>query len=68
LVPAADKAGFLAEVGPSAKAIAFRGDLGASRAMIGACPALEVISVYGDAINGNLAHSAAEARHTDKSR
>ncbi|WP_018238420.1 2-hydroxyacid dehydrogenase [Ensifer sp. BR816] len=44
---AADKAGFLAEVGPSVKAIATRGELGATRAMIEACPVLEVISVYG---------------------
>jgi|UPI000567B997 lactate dehydrogenase-like 2-hydroxyacid dehydrogenase len=42
-----DKAGFLASVGPSVKAIATRGELGANRAMIEACPALEVISVYG---------------------
>jgi lactate dehydrogenase-like 2-hydroxyacid dehydrogenase len=44
---AADKAGFLASVGPSIRAIATRGELGASRAMIEACPQLEIISVYG---------------------
>lgn len=44
---AADKAGFLAFVGPNVKAIATRGELGASRAMIEACPALELVSVYG---------------------
>ncbi|GEC35453.1 2-hydroxyacid dehydrogenase [Sinorhizobium fredii] len=44
---AADKARFLAEVGPSVKGIATRGELGAARAMIQACPGLEVISVYG---------------------
>lgn len=44
---AADKAGFLAEVGPSVRGIATRGELGATRAMIEACPGLEVISVYG---------------------
>ncbi len=43
----ADQAAFLAEVGPNVRAIATRGDLGASAAMIAACPALEVISVYG---------------------
>lgn len=44
---AADKAAFLAECGPLARAIATRGELGASRAVIEACPNLEVISVYG---------------------
>ncbi|UWU17582.1 2-hydroxyacid dehydrogenase (plasmid) [Rhizobium sullae] len=44
---AADKPGFLAAVGPQVRAIATRGELGASRAMIEACPALELISVYG---------------------
>ena len=44
---AADKAGFLAEIGPNVKGIATRGELGATRAMIEACPALEVVSVYG---------------------
>jgi lactate dehydrogenase-like 2-hydroxyacid dehydrogenase len=44
---APDKAAHLAEVGPRIRAIATRGDLGASRALIDACPALEVISVYG---------------------
>jgi lactate dehydrogenase-like 2-hydroxyacid dehydrogenase len=44
---AADKAAFLADVGPQIRGIATRGDLGASAAMIAACPQLEVISVYG---------------------
>lgn len=44
---AADKASFLAEVGPRIRGIATRGDLGANAAMIAACPNLEVISVYG---------------------
>lgn len=44
---AKDKAGFLAEVGPKIRAIATRGDLGASADVIAACPALEIISVYG---------------------
>lgn len=43
----ADKSAFLASVGPSIRAIATRGELGANRAMIEACPSLEVISVYG---------------------
>jgi lactate dehydrogenase-like 2-hydroxyacid dehydrogenase len=44
---ATDKTGFLASIGPNIKAIATRGELGANRAMIEACPALELISVYG---------------------
>ena len=44
---AGDKAAFLAEHGPKVRAIATRGELGANAAMIAACPALEVISVYG---------------------
>lgn len=44
---AADKAKLLTEVGPSIRAIATRGELGANRAMIEACPNLELISVYG---------------------
>lgn len=44
---AADKPAFLAKVGPQIKGIATRGELGANRAMIEACPGLEIISVYG---------------------
>ena len=44
---AEDKARFLADVGPSIRAIATRGELGASRAMMEACPKLEIVSVYG---------------------
>ncbi len=44
---AADKAAFLAEVGAKIEAIATRGELGANRAMIEACPKLRLISVYG---------------------
>lgn len=44
---AEDKPAFLSSVGPQVRAIATRGELGASRAMIEACPALELISVYG---------------------
>jgi len=44
---AEDKPTFLAKVGPGVRAIATRGELGASRAMIEACPKLELISVYG---------------------
>lgn len=44
---AADKATFLAEVGPEVRGIATRGELGATAAMIAACPKLELISVYG---------------------
>ncbi|RAZ92422.1 2-hydroxyacid dehydrogenase [Mesorhizobium hawassense] len=42
-----DKPAFLAQVGPQVRGIATRGELGANRAMIEACPALEVVSVYG---------------------
>jgi lactate dehydrogenase-like 2-hydroxyacid dehydrogenase len=42
-----DKAAHLAAVGPKVRAIATRGELGADAAMIAACPALEIISVYG---------------------
>jgi len=44
---APDKASFLADVGPNVRGIATRGDLGADRVMIEACPNLEVVSVYG---------------------
>lgn len=51
-----DKAAYLAHVGPEIRGIATRGDLGANREMIEACPNLEVISVYGvgyDAVDLN---------------
>lgn len=44
---APDKASFLADVGPNVRGIATRGDLGADRVMIEACPNLDVVSVYG---------------------
>jgi lactate dehydrogenase-like 2-hydroxyacid dehydrogenase len=44
---AADRAAFLAEVGPQVRAIATRGDLGASAEVIAACERLEIVSVYG---------------------
>ncbi len=44
---AEDKAAFLAKVGPKIKGIATRGELGADKAMLDACPNLEVVSVYG---------------------
>lgn len=44
---ATDPATLLAKVGPRIRGIATRGDLGASRALIEACPALEVIVIYG---------------------
>jgi lactate dehydrogenase-like 2-hydroxyacid dehydrogenase len=43
----ADKDSLLAEVGPKIEAIATRGDLGASEAMIAACPNLKMIGVFG---------------------
>ena len=44
---AEDKAAFLSKVGPHITGIATRGDLGANRAIIEACPKLEIISIYG---------------------
>lgn len=49
---AADKPDFLACVGPQVRAIATRGDLGASADMIAACPQLEMIAVYGVGYDG----------------
>ena len=47
LYEAADKAAFLAQVGPQVRAIATRGDLGAGAEVIAACPQLELIAVNG---------------------
>lgn len=47
LFEASDRGAFLAEHGPTVRGIATRGELGADAALIAACPALEVISVYG---------------------
>lgn len=47
LFEAQDHDAFLAKHGPSIRAIATRGELGADAAMIAACPKLELISVYG---------------------
>ena len=47
LYEAADRAAFLAQVGPKVRAIATRGDMGASAAVIAACPQLELIAVNG---------------------
>ena len=47
LFQAGDRAAFLAEVGPKVRAIATRGDLGASAEVIAACPGLELIAVNG---------------------
>lgn len=44
---ASDQAAFMAEVGSKVKGIATRGELGADKAMLDACPNLEVVSVYG---------------------
>ncbi len=44
---APDKPAFLAAHGPAVRAIATRGDLGATAEMIAACPNLELIVVYG---------------------
>ncbi|TPM05356.1 2-hydroxyacid dehydrogenase [Mesorhizobium sp. B2-3-11] len=42
-----DKQAFLAGIGSQVRGIATRGELGVNRAMIEACPSLEVVSVYG---------------------
>lgn len=47
LFEAKDAAAFLENVGSDVRAIATRGELGADRAMIAACPKLEMIAVYG---------------------
>lgn len=52
LFEAADRAAFMAQVGPEVRGIATRGDLGADAAMIAACPKLEVICVYGVGYDG----------------
>jgi lactate dehydrogenase-like 2-hydroxyacid dehydrogenase len=44
---AADPVAFLAEVGPRIRGIATRGDLGVTRAVLQACPKVEIVSVYG---------------------
>ncbi len=44
---APDQAVFLSSVGDRIRGIATRGELGANRAMIEACPNLELVSVYG---------------------
>lgn len=56
-----DKAAFLAVVGPRVRGIATKGDLGADAAVIAACPALEVISIYGVGYDG-VDMAAARAR------
>lgn len=47
LFESSDQAAFLARIGPLIKAIATRGDLGASSDLIEACPHLQIISVFG---------------------
>lgn len=47
LFEAENQSAFLAEHGPNVRGIATRGELGADRSMIEACPQLEVVSVYG---------------------
>jgi lactate dehydrogenase-like 2-hydroxyacid dehydrogenase len=44
---AADRAAYLAEHGSQIRAVATRGDLGASADLIGALPALELVACYG---------------------
>lgn len=49
---AEDQPQLLKDVGENIRGIATRGDLGASRAIIEACPKLEIISVYGVGYDG----------------
>lgn len=58
---ATDKDAFLRKAGLDVRAIATRGDLGASAAVIAACPRLEVIAVYGVGYDG-VDMTAARAR------
>lgn len=60
LFGAADKTAFLRDHCADIRAIATRGELGASRDLIEACPKLEIISVYGvgyDAVNMDAARA-----------
>lgn len=60
LFEADDKAAFLKAHGADIRAIATRGELGASRELIEACPKLEIISVYGvgyDSVNLDAARA-----------
>jgi lactate dehydrogenase-like 2-hydroxyacid dehydrogenase len=47
-----DKAAFLAQHGPHIRAIATRGDLGASAEIVAALPNLEMIGIYGVGVDG----------------
>lgn len=47
LFDAADRSQFLNKVGPEIQAIVTRGDMGAPADMITACPALQIVCVYG---------------------
>lgn len=47
LYKAADKAAMLAEVGPRVRAIVASGEVGPDRALIEACPKLEIVACYG---------------------
>ena len=63
---AADKEAFLAEAAPDVRAIATRGELGASGALIDRCPKLEIVSCYGvgvDAIDLETGARAGRAGH-----
>jgi lactate dehydrogenase-like 2-hydroxyacid dehydrogenase len=41
-----DKAAFLANIGPSIKGIATRGELGTTQTILNACPNIEIVSIY----------------------
>lgn len=61
LYEAQDRAAFLAAHGPSIRAIATKGELGADAAMMDACPAAKIIACYGVGVDA-IDLAAARAR------
>jgi lactate dehydrogenase-like 2-hydroxyacid dehydrogenase len=52
LYEAPDRTAFLAAVGPRIRAIVTRGDLGAPRALLDACPRTEIVAIFGVGYDG----------------
>jgi lactate dehydrogenase-like 2-hydroxyacid dehydrogenase len=61
LYEAPDRAAFLAQHGPSIRAIATKGELGADAAMMDACPQAKIIACYGVGVDA-IDQAAARAR------
>ncbi|MBP0463215.1 2-hydroxyacid dehydrogenase [Roseomonas sp. PWR1] len=61
LYEAPDRAAFLAQHGPSIRAIATKGELGADAAMMDACPGAKIIACYGVGVDA-IDLAAARAR------